>query len=188
MSFAAVVLVLAGVAAVVALANAQYCQFSTSNAVLNTPTTFNQVSSGSTVSATCLPGYAAYDSSYSVSTSLSATCTAGSLSVTPTSGCSQRYDWCPATINNNFGNTTTVSSVYKRYEGASVVLICKPTGLGRNFKGNGTSITVNCRSSADGSTGMWVSDDWCSGALGVSANLALLALAAVAGLLYKRFF
>ena len=72
-----------------------------------------------------------------------------------------RNDWCPATINNNFGNTTSVTSVYARYVGATVRLICKPTGLGRNWKGNGTSILVTCASAADGSTGMWVSDDWC---------------------------
>ena len=72
-----------------------------------------------------------------------------------------RNDWCPATVNNNFGNTTTVSSVYSRAVGASMRLICKPTGLGRNWKGNGTSIVVYCDSLADGSGGVWVSDDWC---------------------------
>jgi hypothetical protein len=194
MSFAGVILVLA---AVVALANAQYCTWTAdSYAVLNSPTTLNTVAAGTTVSATCLPGYTAYSgSSLSLTTSLSVTCSSsyanaiglGAATQTP-STCSPRNDWCPATVNNNFGNTTTVSAVYGRYNGASVVLLCKPTGLGRNWKGNGTSITVKCNSLADGSGGVWTSDDWCSGALGVSANIALLTLAAVAGLLYKRFF
>ena len=73
----------------------------------------------------------------------------------------ERQDWCPATINSNFGNTSTVTFAYARYMGNSVRLICKPTGLGRNWKGNGTSILVYCASLADGSGGVWASEDWC---------------------------
>lgn len=194
MSFVLVALALAAMAA---LANAQ-CVISTSgNFVLNTPNAYNTISASSSASATCLPGYVMSDassggSSGSSGTTFSITCSSSSsatVSGTYFGGtCTKRQDWCPSNINANFGNTTTVTAVFARSVDSTVRLVCKPAGLGRNWRGNGTSIQVTCASLADGSGGVWVSDDWCSGALGVSANIALLALAAVAGLLYKRFF
>jgi hypothetical protein len=187
MSFYAVALVLL---AVVALANAA-CTPSLNGYVLQSPSQYNTIGAGGQASASCLPGYVMNDGSSS--TSFTIYCSSTSLmtysgSSTFSGYCTQRYDWCPLNVNANFGNTSTVSYYFSRTVGSNMRLLCKPTGLGRNWKGNGTSIQVYCDSLADGSGGVWVSDDWCSGAIGVSANLALLALAAVAGLLHKRSF
>jgi len=178
--------------AVLALANAQ-CTPTTSSASIYISTSgltnTGQVSSGSSATIYCKPGYQTYDGASSVTVTCSSSSgTTYSGSTFNTAYCYPKYDYCPTTINNNFGNTTTVTFNYARTIETTVWLQCKPTGLGRNYKGNGTHIQVSCRASADGSTGVWASEDWCSGALGVSGNVAVLALAAVAGLLYKRFF
>lgn len=197
MSLATIVLVLASL---VAQTNAQFssgCSVSTyasSTTVISSPTPTSAGLWTGSATFNCIPGYTIGDSSGSTSFSVScATATGSSIYTATPSGsyytCSTRnYQFCPSTINNNFGNTTTVTAYFSRAVGDTVWLICKPTGLGRNWRGNGTAIKVTCSASADGSTGIWTSEDWCSGALGVSANVAVLALAALAGLLYKRFF
>jgi hypothetical protein len=174
MSFFAAALVLLSV---VVLADAD-CVYTGSNAVLSSGS--SSVGVGSTGTFTCLPGWL-YDGSGST-TSSTGICYSGS---TVSGSCNiLNPNFCPASINDNFIYTTTMSTgKFSRALSTSVYLICK----GHNVKGNGTAIQVTCTSDASGS-GVWVSTDWCSGALGVSANLALLALAALAGLLYKRLF